>query len=365
MKNLDIALCNHKLRLVLGFPLLRLLYFDFSFVEIMNNTVMIVHSGPTEGRTAITLSKQECLSLLSQETKDRITIIIIKGNIMTDCGVSFIASRFKHIDHLMLDRTVRVSSVGLEMLTSHRLSNVSIVGGCEGNKMGIIIKELQVLLLNTLQKLVISDNATIGGEEIKNLQFQKCSKLQQLGFRNVNISDDGLGHFTSSMNGKLLGLTLHNCNSITDLSLIKMSHTCRNLKLIAICDCSNVTHIAIDIVFQCCNLLENVILIKAELSDESLLTLAQECPELRYLTLYRNSHITYRGLQHLVNDGCSKLQQVMLSDCSNLSKENIFSIVNGLTKLKYITLVRCVGVSMSVIDEFKSSHPQLSFTIEL
>lgn len=156
-----------------------------------------------------------------------------------------------------------------------------------------------------------------------NLQF--LNRLEAVSFKNCNISDKGLEFLLASAS-QLVKLEISSCNDITDSGL--WTGLVPNLRSLTIMDCINV-------------------------ADESLATIAM-LPVLKEFTL-QAYHVTDTGFSFFGipdNGKASKIQieTLNLISCWELTNQTIVAIAQSMPKLKHLSLYGCSKISDDAVE---------------
>ncbi|ODM95388.1 F-box/LRR-repeat protein 14 [Orchesella cincta] len=201
--------------------------------------------------------------------------------------------------------------------SSSRASNKVVLPKIdEFTKFGML--KLQSLVLQDCQK--ISDTSLDYISRIPSIQSLNLSFC-------VNITDNGLKHLKKLP--KLSELNLRSCDNITDTALI-------NLK-----DCPTIQHLDVSFCEKICNLnyhlcrhLRTLSLSACDISDSALM--AVDLGALETLNLGQCRKLSDLGLRAIA-EKCTRLKYIDLYGCSGVSTKGIEAIM-GLSTLKHVNL---------------------------
>ena len=232
----------------------------------------------------------------------------------------------------------------LNLMNAHKISDVGIDSVAKASK--------------HLQYLDISECARLTDESVKSLTTH-CTNLKEL-----NLS----------------GIV-----ELTDNSLLMLSTYCKNLSVLDLCDVGNVTDKGIDSLAKGCRFLTQLDLsLCVNITNKSLLSLSTYCKYLSKLSLFWCDLITDEGIKMLCTNGCDKLQDVDISRCSSLTNKAVTLIVKhcnhivnldvcenhwitdrslyvilkyGLSKIRNLNISACNNISLAGLHKFiKKQH---------
>jgi len=174
-------------------------------------------------------------------------------------------------------------------------------------------------------------------------------------------------------------LSLNACEEVTDAGLLHLVRSkktvCRNLRRLSLSKCRRVTDASIaDMARQAGENLKSLVLENCHLiSDITVLSLAQHCPNLEVLDLSSCERIGDDAVKNLML-GCRKLQSVSFEELTNLTEEGICALTLAC-RLKTLRLGYCKGLTNDCLESIAASCPDIvsldlsycnnpSFTIE-
>lgn len=150
----------------------------------------------------------------------------------------------------------------------------------------------------------------------------------------------------------LQSVTLFSCNKITDKSIIKIGEKCRGLQILNLNNCKYVKSVGISRIAEECPDLQELRLEFCNISDESIMKVAEKCSQLRILSLNRNMHTTDVSIAKIAAS-CPDLQELDLSNCYKISDMSIVRIARGCPNIQKLKLPYCniTDLSISIIAE--------------
>ncbi|CAL5210470.1 unnamed protein product [Lathyrus oleraceus] len=243
--------------------------------------------------------------------------------------------------------------------------------------------------------------------------LSKCQSIQHLDLQNAYFLNDQHVVELSMFLGDLMSINLSRCGMLTELSLLSLVSNCLSLSEIKMND----TRIGIgregvlnsnsfeDFVVS--PQLKSLSLTHSSwLRDESIKMFASIFPNLQFLNLSNCTNISEEGIFHVlrrcckirllnlasclqvklhgmnfevpqlkvlnlsntnvddetlcvVSKNCSRLLQLILQNCDDITKEGIKHVLNNCTQLREINLMYCCKLVLNIVDEMIFSRPSL------
>jgi hypothetical protein len=126
--------------------------------------------------------------------------------------------------------------------------------------------------------------------------------------------------------------------NISDLSLIEISKNCSNLKFLILNRCYKITDSAFILIAKNCLKLEKIDIFNNEnITDFSLIEISKNILNLKIISLFNCSLITNCGLMAILKN-CLKLESVKLCYNQNITDIALISIANNCLNLKILWL---------------------------
>lgn len=193
-----------------------------------------------------------------------------------------------------------------------------------------------------LRDIAIKKCALVNDYCLRNIA-EACSELTSLTLSKDNlVSDAGISYIAEGCQ-KLIHLTIHQCIDISSAGLILIVSGWPDLQSVTlsagadICEeqyagvidpyiCSHdVTDEAVAaLALNCCHL-KSVSITHSEISDTSLLALAEHSRELQSVRFSRCRNITSTGLSILAFK-CAQMQRIDIQECRGVENENMLSL---------------------------------------
>ncbi|CAG8633000.1 7330_t:CDS:2 [Gigaspora rosea] len=145
---------------------------------------------------------------------------------------------------------------------------------------------------------------------------------------------------------------------ITDISLRAVAHSCINLRHLKLNYNENITDVSIIEIAQNCPYLEYLGLWRSNITDASLKQIAKLCSKLHTLRLIYCPKITDKGI-YVIASACSNMQKYKLEDCEEITDISVKKIAQSNPNLKYLNFVGCHLVSDESICNIVQSCPKL------
>ncbi|KAG6723936.1 hypothetical protein I3842_03G233400 [Carya illinoinensis] len=216
------------------------------------------------------------------------------------------------------------------------------------------------------EKFPISKNVDmVTGDESRDLESDGYLTRCLVGKKATDIRLAAIAVGTSSRGG-LGKLSIRGSNSacgVTDLGLSAVAHGCPSLKSLSLWDVSSIGDNGLSEIAKGCHLLEKLDLCQCpSLSNKGLIAIAENCPNLTTLNIESCSNIGNEGLQ-AIGRLCTKLQSLSIKECPLVKDHGVSSLVSSsslLTKVKLeMCLRKCCFVSNNGLIAFAKAAGSL------
>lgn len=269
---------------------------------------------------------------------------------LTDKGVLLLSYGLRNLVKLDLrscysltDRALAYISGEVQPTESKTLSFLANVGLIENSNCKICKRKEGSSRKRQINPLPTIDRFTeFGMFKLTSLVLQDCQKISDIGLEYiskiqsieklnlsfcVNISDNGLKHVRKL--SKLSDLNLRSCDNITDAGLVNLKD-CSNIDSLDVSFCEKICNLN----YQLCKHLRTLSLCACDISDAALTAL--DLSSLETLNLGQCRQVTDVGMRTIA-ERCSKLKYIDLYGCSGVSTKGIEAIMK-LTTLKHVNL---------------------------
>ena len=152
-----------------------------------------------------------------------------------------------------------------------------------------------------------------------------CQKLKHFNVRDIRkIGNVGLIALASNC-PDLRSVEIFDCGIIDDSSLTALAFSCPDLQDIALSECKNITDEGLNTLALESRHLKSISLHTSNISDASLIALANNSRELQRIDLSSCHRITPAGMSVLAVE-CAQIKQITLKKCRNVKHENLLSL---------------------------------------
>ena len=300
-----------------------------------------------------------------------------------DRGLQAVAKGCPLLSTVNIDSCPNVANASLEAfgkwsgaLSSFSVSNCPMVGSAGIGKVTLGCNKLKKL---KLEKIRLGNEGLVAiGENCKSVTRMK---LANLGC----CSEEGFLGFCGGSGLKMLkSLLITSCPGITDVSLEVVGKVCQDLKLCVLSQCQSVTDKGLQAFMQGCVCLDNLQLERCHsITNSGLLTALAQCKgNLKSLSLskcdglwigektseelpltclsLKTLNVTdckSAGVEPIVTMGlcCPSLENLDLSELTNLSDEAIVSVVEGCgDHLVSLNLTNCSNITDAAVAAIAS-----------
>ena len=159
-----------------------------------------------------------------------------------------------------------------------------------------------------------------------------------------SIDDRALISIARNANTTVRRMILRKCSRITIHSLHTMSIHCTNLRTIDLSYVNILDHELAIVLNSCATTLRSLLLRACyNLTDASLIRIAQTCPALEALDICSLPHVTDTGMEHLANGLGQQLTMIVFSECKRLTDYSLTSLGKWCPRLEVVT---CRGLPL-------------------
>jgi F-box/leucine-rich repeat protein 2/20 len=232
-----------------------------------------------------------------------------------------------------LNSCFKITDAGIETLVTHckYLSGISVFG------------------------CVLSDNSLYAvARECKSLTSFSIDDL-------IYVTDNGVVALVQSCGNPLLQLELPLCRSISDTSLICVSHHCPKLECLNLQACSELSDEAIAAVLTACRNLTTVNFSDcvAGITDRAFGALSKIQSKISVLTVIGCEHLTDIGLGFIAS-GFPNLKCLNINGCSSVTLVGVLEILDNCVDINYFYFSGC-NIPADRIVDIRSKFPYVSF----
>ncbi|XP_068132322.1 F-box and leucine-rich repeat protein 13 isoform X2 [Hyperolius riggenbachi] len=227
-------------------------------------------------------------------------------------------------------------------------------------------------------------------QKITDISLKAISSLKNITVLNVadciRISDPGVRQVLEGPSGsKLRELNLTNCLRVSDLSLLRIAQKCHNLNFLNIRFCENVSDSGIELVGNMGSLL-SIDVSGTSITDQkfchqsrdlevldmshclqvtnnTVKTVAFCCKMLTSINIAGCPKITDSSIQYL-SGGCRYLHVVDISGCVNLSDKALKYLQKGCRQLSVLKMLYCKSITKATVLKIESKYQTLEYNTE-
>ncbi|XP_006266653.2 F-box and leucine-rich repeat protein 13 [Alligator mississippiensis] len=318
-----------------------LLYLNLSYTDITNGTLRVLSRNfPNLQHLSLAYCRKftdkGLRYLASGKGCHKLIYLDLSGCIQISCdGFRYIASGCNKIQHLIINDMPTLTDRCIQALVEKCQQITSVVFLDSPHLSDTAFKALAEC---KLVKVRIEGNNRITDLSfklmskscpyIKHIYMADCQKITDVGLKIISslkyilvlnladcirISDAGVKPFLEGSSGaKLRELNLTNCFQVTDVSVVKIAQRCHNLNYLNLRYCENVTDIGIEALG---NMLS---LISMDISG---------------------TNISDMGLGALGNSG--RMKELSVSECKKITDIGIQKFCQGVTDLQYFNVSYC------------------------
>jgi hypothetical protein len=258
---------------------------------------------------------------------------------ITEKGVMYLTYIAKNLRHLNLKGCTKVNDAALaHLLQFENLESLDLTGCVHLTDNGM--KHLKGLKnkLTTLD-LTFCHQITDDGLKhlselhlLENLNLQCCRHITHVGLQSIVSSCTGLG-----------SLNLTGCDKIS-LTGIYSAHGLPQLERLNLMGCKLVSDKCINTILSWTNKLTELVLAFSDhVTDEGVLAVIEQCPNMQSLNLKRCVNITDKCVEVICSKLSTTLTSLNLTGCRNITN-NCLSYLKQLHYLQELQLRRCVAL---------------------
>lgn len=183
-----------------------------------------------------------------------------------------------------------------------------------------------------------------GCQKIKYLDVNKCS----------NVGDDGICSVSQACSYSLKTLKLLDCYKIGDESILSLAKCCKNLEMLLIGGCRDVSDLSINSLATACG--QSLKYLRMDwcvnVSDSSLSCILSHCRNLEALDIGCCEEVSDAAFQGLGNNGFQLgLKVLKVSNCPKITVVGIGLLLEFCNSLEYLDVRACPNVTKAGCDE--------------
>lgn len=179
----------------------------------------------------------------------------------------------------------------------------------------------------------------------ENLLFftENCSKLETLSASYSRITDEGLLYLSKNCkNIRSLNLSGRKISSQGLITFAEKTPTIEDLSFTQIKLEKRISDEELGRLVKAWPKLKKLYIEGNKIEDQSLITLAESCPNLQVLNLHEASHLTDQGIEALTL-GCANMRVFAIKHCENITSKSLEAITQAWSKLTSLGLANCFG----------------------
>ncbi|CAF2048431.1 unnamed protein product [Brassica napus] len=247
--------------------------------------------------------------------------------------------RYRQVKHINLEFSQGVEDTHLQLVKSQ----------CHD-----ALSSLECLNLNGCQK--ISDS---GIEAITSI----CPKLKVISiYWNVRVTDDCIKHLIKNCRN-IIDLNLSGCKSITDIGMQLVAESYQDLESLNITRCVKITDDGLLHVLHKCSSLQTLNLYALSGFTDKAYKKISLLAELRFLDLCGAQNLSDEGLGHIAK--CNKLETLNLTWCVRITDAGVITIANSCTSLEFLSLFGIVGVTDRCLEALSQTCSATLTTLDV
>ncbi|CAN7095388.1 unnamed protein product [Brassica rapa subsp. narinosa] len=247
--------------------------------------------------------------------------------------------RYRQVKHINLEFSQGVEDTHLQLVKSQ----------CHD-----ALSSLECLNLNGCQK--ISDS---GIEAITSI----CPKLKVISiYWNVRVTDDCIKHLIKNCRN-IIDLNLSGCKSITDIGMQLVAESYQDLESLNITRCVKITDDGLLQVLHKCSSLQTLNLYALSGFTDKAYKKISLLAELRFLDLCGAQNLSDEGLGHIAK--CNKLETLNLTWCVRITDAGVITIANSCTSLEFLSLFGIVGVTDRCLEALSQTCSATLTTLDV
>ncbi|KAF9623984.1 hypothetical protein IFM89_007682 [Coptis chinensis] len=292
--------------------------------------------GVTDSDLSVVASAFGCLHILKLQN--------CKG--VTDVGMVALANGLPHLQSLDVSYCRKITDRGLEAIAKGCNLRSLHLEGCKF----VTDKLLQALAENCLNleelgllgciKITDMGLAVLvdGCRQIKSLDVSKCS----------NVGDAGVSCVSKACSSYLMTFKLLDCHKIGDGSIFSLAQSCKNLEILVIGGCRNISDESLKSLVLACN--HSLKFLRMDwclnVSDTTLGCVLSQCGSLEALDIGCCEEVTDGAFRKIGSAGFeSRLKFLRVSNCPKITVSGIEMLLDSCKSLEYLDVRSCPNVT--------------------
>ncbi|CAN8279916.1 unnamed protein product [Cochlearia groenlandica] len=263
---------------------------------------------------------------------------------MTKAGDRLLASlslpRYRQVKHIDLEFAQGIDDSHFKLLKS-RCRDAPLLS-------------LECLNLNGCQK--ISDS---GIEAVTSI----CPKLKVFSiYWNVRVTDASIRHLVENCRN-IIDLNLSGCKSLTDKGLQLVAESYQDLESLNITRCVKITDDGLLQVLHKCSSLQTLNLYALSGFTDKAYKKISLLDDLRFLDLCGAQNLSDEGLTHIAK--CNKLESLNLTWCVRITDAGVITMANSCPSLEFLSLFGIVGVTDRCLEALSQTCSATLTTLDV
>ena len=197
----------------------------------------------------------------------------------------------------------------------------------------------------------------------KSATLDKLKNLSTLHFLEVtgDSINDGILECVKDL-PSLEHVRFQHCDSLTDQGMQSVAEL-KKLKNLEVINCSNISSTSFHIFHQH-PLLESLHIEGCMGVTNQIISELFQIPKLRKLSLVCNHHCTFTEENYEQFAKLNDLEILSLSPCENLTRQNVFRILQKLPNLRLLYMERCPEITAEDRKELQKKFPDVMIVID-
>lgn len=247
--------------------------------------------------------------------------------------------RYQNVKHIILGFARDIEDKHLEIVKT---------------KCGHSIKNIEILNLNGCQK--ISD---VGIEFIT----CNCPKLKVFSiYWNIRVSDLGIRNLVNNCK-IIIDLNLSGCKNVTDESLKLIAENYQGLQLLNLTRCIKLTDKGLQMILANCSSLQSLNLYALSSFTDAAYKKISSLIHLRFLDLCGAQNLSDDGLSCIAK--CKNLTSLNLTWCVRITDQGVITIAEGCRSLEFLSLFGIVGVTDKSLEALSRTCSSTITTLDV
>lgn len=164
----------------------------------------------------------------------------------------------------------------------------------------------------------------------------------------------------STLSNRLTSLNVTSCAQLSDDALMAIADDCHTLRKLRLGYCPHITNLSIMAVAKGCPLLIELHVTGCKrLTNDSIQAIAESCPSLAVLNVASCEHLTDAPIS-AIGARCHSLLELNVAHCEQLTDKSIKAIANGCPSLTGLDVELCKKVTNASILAIASRCPHLT-----